>query len=221
MSTFIPAAEGKFTAWASNFVSTLEGDPTTYGLTPEVVAELKDQNSKWDNDYATAVTKRDSAQAATVAKKLTRNEFEEMIRELAKQIQSNPTISEENRRDAGLPVHKSSRTPVSVPTSSPVARVDKFEPLAHVISFVDCDTPTRRGRPTGVTGCHIYVAVADSAPADPSDYRFVVQSTRSTARIQFTAEDGGKNAHYLLRWINTRGELGPWSTVLSSTIASV
>ena len=32
--------------------------------------------------------------------------------------------------------------------------------------------------------------------------------------------DGGKTAHYLFRWANTRGEPGPWSETISATIGA-
>jgi hypothetical protein len=31
--------------------------------------------------------------------------------------------------------------------------------------------------------------------------------------------DAGKNAHYLVRWITSRGDAGPWSETASATIA--
>jgi hypothetical protein len=36
--------------------------------------------------------------------------------------------------------------------------------------------------------------------------------------MAFSGGDGGKNAHYILRWVNTRGQKGPWSEVVSATI---
>ena len=65
------------------------------------------------------------------------------------------------------------------------------------------------------------MAVADHAPANPEDYRLACVATRDNAEVSFKAEDGGKNAHYLLRWVNTRGETGPWSPVFSGTIPAV
>ena len=32
--------------------------------------------------------------------------------------------------------------------------------------------------------------------------------------------DANKVAHYMLRWENTRGELGPWSETASATIGA-
>ena len=221
MNQFIPSSEGKFTAWANNFAATVEASPETYGLSSEDITALKDRTSQWDSNYADAVAKRDAAQAATVAKQLSRQELEEMIRDLSRQIQVNPTVSEQSRKDAGLPVHKTTRTPVAVPTTVPVVRIEKSEALAHIIGFVDSATPTRRGRPAGIAGCQVYVAVGDRVPDSPKEYRFFGQSTKSPVRVTFESEDGCKMAHYLLRWVNTRGEAGPWSTVISGTIAKV
>jgi hypothetical protein len=37
---------------------------------------------------------------------------------------------------------------------------------------------------------------------------------------EFTGPDGGKTAHYMLRWLSTRGEAGPWSETASATIGA-
>ena len=36
----------------------------------------------------------------------------------------------------------------------------------------------------------------------------------------FANADGGKTAHYMLRWENTRGEPGSWSETASATIGA-
>jgi hypothetical protein len=45
-------------------------------------------------------------------------------------------------------------------------------------------------------------------------------TTRPTLRTDFRAADGGKTAVYMLRWVNTRGEKGPWSDVTTATVAA-
>jgi hypothetical protein len=37
---------------------------------------------------------------------------------------------------------------------------------------------------------------------------------------EFDGADGGKTAHYMLRWINSRAETGPWSQTVSATIGA-
>ncbi len=36
--------------------------------------------------------------------------------------------------------------------------------------------------------------------------------------MEFASDDAGKTAWWALRWVNTAGEHGPWSTTVSATI---
>jgi len=44
--------------------------------------------------------------------------------------------------------------------------------------------------------------------------------TRTPYTLDFAGADGGKNANYLLRWVNPTGEKGPWSETASATIGA-
>ena len=59
----------------------------------------------------------------------------------------------------------------------------------------------------------------------PNDYiprpdAFVALDTRTPYTLDFAASDGGKNANYLLRWVNPAGEKGPWSETATATIGA-
>ena len=111
--------------------------------------------------------------------------------------------------------------PVPPPHTNPLCSVIASDRLEHTVFFTDSATPTKRARPYGTAGCEIYLCVADVAPADPQQYRFVKLATRSSDNVTFDAADGGKTANYLLRWVSTKGEAGPWSQVTSATIPAV
>ncbi|MBL9001503.1 MAG: hypothetical protein JNK25_10250 [Phycisphaerae bacterium] len=44
--------------------------------------------------------------------------------------------------------------------------------------------------------------------------------TRPTPGTGFRADDGGTTAVFMARWINTRGEKGPWSEITTATLAA-
>ena len=44
-------------------------------------------------------------------------------------------------------------------------------------------------------------------------------ATKPSVTAEYRAADGGK-AVYMLRWVNTRGEKGPWSEVTTATVAA-
>jgi len=58
------------------------------------------------------------------------------------------------------------------------------------------------------------------AIGDPSTFGFLTMTTRPTFRADFKLDEGGKKALYMARWINTRGEKGPWSEICSATVAA-
>ncbi|MBL9001499.1 MAG: hypothetical protein JNK25_10230 [Phycisphaerae bacterium] len=55
---------------------------------------------------------------------------------------------------------------------------------------------------------------------DPATFSFLTMTTRPSVRAEFRSGDGGKTAVYMLRWVNTRGEKGPWSEVTTATVAA-
>lgn len=38
--------------------------------------------------------------------------------------------------------------------------------------------------------------------------------------LDFDAADGGKKVHYLLRWVNSTGQKGPWSETATVTVGA-
>ncbi|MEZ6129632.1 MAG: hypothetical protein R3C59_13195 [Planctomycetaceae bacterium] len=113
------------------------------------------------------------------------------------------------------------RTPVPVPHTFPAGSVIATDRLKLTLMYSDVATPTRKAKPYGVRGCEVYVSIADNAPTNPEDYRFAAFSTRPPELLKFKSDEGGKTAHILLRWVNTRGETGPWSQPISATIPAV
>jgi hypothetical protein len=117
---------------------------------------------------------------------------------------------------AGLALHGGH----APPTTRPVVTVDNSVALRHVIGFTDGATPVRTALPEGVMGAEIWVKIGDPPPVDPSELTFLGTDTRTPYVATYPGADANKVAHYMLRWINTRGEKGPWSETASATIGA-
>jgi hypothetical protein len=48
-------------------------------------------------------------------------------------------------------------------------------------------------------------------PRDTAAMRFLGEPSRSPYELKYAAEDAGKIAWYLLRWVDTSGRPGGWS----------
>ncbi|HYX29253.1 MAG TPA: hypothetical protein VE863_11865 [Pyrinomonadaceae bacterium] len=149
-----------------------------------------------------------------------RSLYQDVIRSLVGVIQSSPAVTDAERQSLGITVRSATRAAVGAPTSKPVATIDTSQRLQHTINFVDELTPTSRAKPDGVRGCEIWMKVGDPAPAGPNDVHYLALDTRTPYTVNFDASDAGKTACYMLRWMSTRGDTGPWSATVSGTITS-
>jgi hypothetical protein len=70
-----------------------------------------------------------------------------------------------------------------------------------------------------VAGCEIWGKVGSPAPTDISQMAYVATDSGTPYLAEYTGAQAGQMACYWLRWINTRGEKGPWSEPVSATIA--
>ncbi len=86
----------------------------------------------------------------------------------------------------------------------------------------DESTPTSKAKPKGVMGCEIWVKVSpagDPPPVGADGLTFLTLDTARPYIAEFDGADGGKTAHYMLRWVRSNGDKGPWSETVSATIS--
>ena len=67
-------------------------------------------------------------------------------------------------------------------------------------------------------GAELWVKIGDAPPADPSELSFLALDTNTPYLAEYSGVQAGKKAHYMLRWVSTRGDKGPWSETVSATI---
>lgn len=221
MSGYIPRADGGFDAWQGNFEAYLYEHYAELGLAAEVRTQVREARLLWDGAYSEHHAARQAAAAARRTKDDRRRDYDRLIREVAMRIQTHEATTDAQRAALGISVADAVATPTTAPTTRPIVSVHFGKRLRHTLWYADEATPTRRARPRGTMGVEVWVQVsppAEAPPSGPSDLRFLMLSTRTPAITEFTGPDGGKTAHYMLRWLSTRGEAGPWSETASATV---
>src|ERR1041385_1139939 len=217
MSDYIPSSDAEFNAWQLNFVSFVSTNAAALNITPQQVTSLAEQQNEWIVKYPLSTAKQAELNSAVQGKNDCRSLYQDFIRSLVGMMQSNPNVTDAHRQSMGITVRSTSRTAVGPPASKPVATVDTSQRLQHTINFVDELSPTSRAKPEGVQGCEIWMKVGDPAPAGPNDVHYLALDTRTPYTVEFEAADAGKTAYYMLRWMSTRAETGPWSATVSGT----
>ncbi|HEY0376982.1 MAG TPA: hypothetical protein VGC87_08500 [Pyrinomonadaceae bacterium] len=218
MADYIPGSDADFNSWQANFLTYINTNLTALGLTATDLLPLNTSQSDWTNNYSAHMAAQSAAEAALQTKKNTRDSFESSLRSLVRRIQGLPTLTDAQRAGMGVGRRDTPRTASSMPTTRPIGNVDTSQRLRHTINFTDETTPNSRAKPEGAMGCEIWVKVGDPAPTDPSQLRFLATDTRTPYVAVYGGEDAGKVAHYMLRWVNKKGEQGPWSQTVSATI---
>lgn len=220
---FIPRPDSSFDAWSINFWASLSNWWTEQGWDPASIKDVEIAIAAWHEAYAAHVAAQAAAEAARQAKDAARRAAQAAIRPVVAQVQVMPEVDNAVRAQLGISLRDATRTPAPAPVSAPTALVTSAARLTHRLRLVDPATPTRRARPKGVARAELYVVLtspADPAPSDIAAYRYVESVTDGATTLSFAPADGGKQAHYITRWVNTTGEKGPWSDATSATVAA-
>ncbi len=217
MPDYIPNNDAEFNTWQLNFVSALQASPTELGIAEAELTTLLTVQSNWETAYENHTQAQAAAQSAYQDKEEARQACEGLIRNLVRRLQASDTITNAQRGSLGITIPSSSRTTTARPTSRPIATITEMKPLMHTLRFADEETPTRRAKPTGVMGAEIWVKIGE-APTGTDDLTFLGLDTRTPYVSEFDDSNVGQTAYYRLRWVNTRGEQGPWSDLVSAPI---
>lgn len=220
MPDYIPAADAEFHVWQENFIAYAGANLAALGLVAADLTPVSTASSTWKTLYPAHIAAADAAQAARAAKDGGRAALVGLIRPLVARLQASPAVSDAERASLGITI-PGTGGPIGPPTTFPIVKIECGARLQHTIAFTDSATPTKKAKPAGVMGAEIWMAltaVGAPTPTDPATFSFVALDTRTPYTIDFGGAEGGKNAHYLLRWVNPTGQKGPWSETATATI---
>lgn len=220
---YMPRPDGNFSAWANHYYDAVKKFYEEQGFDPDLLTPLMKALATWNAQYPAHVSAQQRAEAARQAKDAARAALEKEVRPVTNFVQGYPKTTNADRAEMGITVRHTSPTPAPAPSSRPLALVESGQRLTHQLRLVDESTATRRARPAGVLGAEVWVKLVDAdqpAPTDPAALTFLTMTTKPSFRAEFKAGEGGKTAVYMARWVNTRGEKGPWSEVTTATVAA-
>jgi len=220
--SYIPDPDAQFDTWQTQYATYLNANLAALGLPvvppdPDVTA-LNVARTDWQTKYPAHIAAQDAAQAARQAKDASRAAYEEVIRRLTQRLQTSSAVDDAERAALGITVPDREPTPVGAPTTKPVLQADTSQRLRITISFADEGTPTNRAKPAGVSGCEIWVKLGGPPPTDLSECQYLATDTRTPYTAVFDGSEANQTAHFIARWVSTRGEAGPLSETLSATV---
>jgi hypothetical protein len=221
---FIPTAEAQFYTWQGNLLSYISSRAAAYGITEAEWTALSALQTDYQTKYAIATTAATRTAATVLAKNQAHDAFVKAIRLILKvHITYNPAVSDDDRKNMVLPVHKTTRTPVPPPTDAVALLLRQLTGNRVEVNFsrVSIDIADKEGheaKPFGVRGVELRWAILPEPPKSHADLVHSEFDTRSPYIFQFDLPDAGKTLYICARWENTTGQKGPWNEIKSIII---
>ena len=221
MADYIPHNDAEFNLWQTNLIEIADPNLATWGISPDDFTALVEKQDVWNAAFIKASNKQNRTSADVQAKTDARTTYEKSLRSfIAQWLASNSKVSNSDRERMGLTVKSGTRTPVPPPATCPTGTVDFSIRLQHSIHYADESTPSRKAKPVGVHGCEIWMKIDGNMPVDASELSYLATDTNSPHITTFEGKYAGKIVYYMMRWVNTRGEHGPWGRTISAMVVS-
>lgn len=219
MATIPPTVDGVLLPWSLNFSTRINSTPTIFDLTAAEAASYLALHTDMAAKMAVAENPGTRTKSTVAAKNVSKNSLLIKARAYAKVIKASLTVTDPQRIDLGLPPRDSSLTPVPVPGMRPLLVIDAYGNL----ELRDESMPARRGKPAGTIGAVVFTMIlpaAAPAPINPDDLRYSGFATRDQFSVPVPPGSTGKMMYAMAMYLNGKGQAGPVSAVVASSIAA-
>ena len=216
---YLPTGDSELLGFAQNYSSIITAGPVPLGLTAAIATNLSglvtDYQTKLEaletpaNRNPVAIYEKDQAKASLVS----------YIRQTARQIQGNMTVTDTQRLELRLTVRDTDPTPVEPITAAPALKVLSIFGRNIRIQVRDA-SGERRGKPSNAQGCLIYSYVGATPPEGYQGWTSEGAITKDSVIVAFPDSAAvGTKVWFTAQWFNTRGA-GPGCTPVASVIGA-
>jgi hypothetical protein len=218
-SDYLPKNDRKLLQWVINFLNYLSVTLARFGFPLAVYDALEALRADFEEklDIAEAPSTRtkgaiDDKNGAK--KKLTKDVRAAVLRYLT----YNPDVTDKDRDDLGIPIHKTTRTPAPVAETFPDFDIDTSIICCLIIHFFDRGQKKTKAKPPGQHGAEIRWMISEVPMVDANELIHSSFDTRTPFTLEFGGHERGKTVYFALRWENTRGQKGHWSPIQNAFI---
>jgi hypothetical protein len=221
---FIPRTDAAFNLWQENLVSKIDLSAGRLGIPEVVITATHAKQARWVAAYKAAENPDTRTKVAVREKQEARDDYEADLRNLNNAyLIHNPAMTDIDREQMGLPIHKTTRTPVPPPTALVELLLRQLAGYRVEATFfpVSMDTTAKErheAKPFGVRGVELRWAILPEPPKSLAELVHSVFDTHSPYTFQFDLPDSGKTLYICARWENTTGQKGPWNEIKSIII---
>jgi hypothetical protein len=175
--------------------------------------------TRYNLAYTTWINPETSTRLALDDLKAAEKEFFPLYRTFYALVKGSPLVTDANLEDMGFPPRPSGEhSPHPVDKMFITLNISPKGFLMVEVAFEDSETGSSL-IPYYLTGAVIYFNVDDVPATNHNQLAFSKLATRSPVELTFDMAQQGKIVSIAARWQNRRGELGPWSRIVTIVIA--
>lgn len=215
---YVPAKDSDLRDFATNYLETIDGAETSFGLVEADATALGSLRTAYNNALDAFQAQQTTTRVARQTKDAAKIALVAKLRQLSKRVQATPTVSDAQRADLQITIPDRVPTAVSAPSSQPVLSVDFSKRREHRISAVDSATPNSKAKPAGAVGFGLWRKVQANQPADHTSMEFIGVISSGSHRLEFEESQIGQTAWYVARWMTATGKGSPFGSFESATI---
>ncbi len=220
MPDYIPTDQAELDFWATRFKDYVNANYAALGLT---VGQKNEVVNACISSHFSFVAKQEEEniyRGKVEEDRANRKILKQVLRKYSRHIQGDTGTTDIQREALGLPVHDKVKTPVGVPTIAPELEIDFSQRLQHTVHAGTLpQNENLNKKPKGVHSIELRKKVGE-APTGPDDMQTAAIMTSSPAVIDCSGQ-AGKICYYVARYLNTKGQPGPWGEVESAEVTGI
>lgn len=217
---FIPTNDLAFEDWAQNFSQIITADPVVLGLTAGIATTLAGKLTSYSSAVAAATAGPTRGESTIHAKDVARDDLEKYCRQLARMIQGQITVTDQQRVDLRLPVRDVHPSPRPAPDAAPGVQIVQVNGRSVLIRLSDAATG-RHAKPANVDGANVFSFIGPTPPApeDVSAWNFEGTTSRTKFVVNFPSSVANGTTVWLTAyWFNERKQSGPGAQPIPTVI---
>jgi hypothetical protein len=216
--------------------STIPTKDFEFNVSQEIISSLADKNARrweldrdwidnvllpkkkeWQKAWSTYINPETSTPLAIFTKSVVRKEYEPLLEILVCNFETNPHVTDKERREMGILNPFRKRRLVPPPELHPGFLVGTSIIRSLTVHFFDQET-LLSNRPHGSVGAEMQWAILDNPPASEEDLIHINFKKHTPFVLQFTESERGKTAYLRLRWKGNTDGYSPWSEIVTAII---
>lgn len=214
----MPSKDGDFDILQNNVYSVATSRMSEWLIPQELLTALDASRQRWITAYAAYCNPAMRTPGVTREKNDAKAACRSVLRTFIQgQIMHNPRVADAAHPDMGLPVYDRTPTQATPPRTRTEMEIRFAQMLEHIVHVRDSESQGA-GKPLHVIGFELWRRIGGDMEPAFEEMQLVELATRLPHTLNYSSAERGRMVWYASRWVNTRGEKGPWREIVSAIV---